>query len=96
MERSVYLAGRGGNMVAARLWLFCQARHRGWADTRQLHVTAQSRAEVLVSVAEGVRTALNAGIAAHGTDAVLALQEAYLTIEEGDSEELTVGAVDAD
>lgn len=79
MERSVYICGRKlHNMTAARLWLFCQARHRGWADTRQVHVTAQTRQEVLISVSQGVQQALEAGVAQYGEDAVLALQQAYL------------------
>lgn len=78
MERAVYRAGKGGNVTAQRLWLFCQARHLGWADTRQIHVTAQSRQEVLISVAQGVRETLNAGIIEHGDAAVLALQTAYI------------------
>jgi hypothetical protein len=94
MERAVYIAGRRGNITAARLWLFCQARHRGWADTRQVHVTAQSRAEVLVSVAQGVRETLNAGIIEHGEDAVLALQTAYVDIDDPDIVDAEV--VDAD
>lgn len=82
MERAVYVAGRKGNMTAARLWLFCQARHRGWADTRQVHVTAQTRQEVLISVSAGVQQALNAGIAEHGEDAVLALQSQWVDIDD--------------
>lgn len=78
MERAVYWSGRGGNVTAQRLWLFCQARHRGWADTRQVHVVAQTRQEVLISIAQGVQQSINAGVLEHGEDAVLALQQAYL------------------
>lgn len=81
MERAVYIAGRRGNMTAARLYLFCKGRHRGWADTRQVHVTAQTRQEVLISVSAGVQQALQAGIAEHGEDAVLALQSAWVDVD---------------
>jgi hypothetical protein len=91
MERAVYWAGRRGNVTAARLWLFCQARHRGWADTRQVHVTAQTRQEVLISIAQGVQQSINAGVIEHGESAILALQQAYL---DDDIVEATV--VDAD
>lgn len=95
MERAVYLAGRKGNITAARLWLFCKARHRGWADTRQVHVTAQSRQEVLISVSQGVQQALEAGVIAHGEDAVLALQSAWVDIDDG-SDDTIVDAVIVD
>lgn len=88
MERAVYWAGRRGNVTAARLWLFCQARHRGWADTRQVHVTAQSRQEVVVSIARGTQQAIQAGVIEHGELAVLALQQAYIDVdsEEADAD----------
>lgn len=92
MERAVYVAGRKGNMTAARLYLFCKGRHRGWADTRQVHVTAQTRQEVLISVSAGVQKALNEGIAAHGEDAVLALQSQWVTVDDGDDESDIVDA----
>lgn len=83
MERAVYVAGRKHhNMTAARLWLFCQARHRGWSDTRQVHVTAQSRAEVLISIAQGTQEAIRAGVATYGEDAIAALQARYVTVDE--------------
>lgn len=82
MERAVYIAGRKHhNMTAARLWLFCQARHRGWADTRQVHVVAQSRQEILISVAQGVKQTLDAGVIQYGEDAIAALQAAYIHVE---------------
>lgn len=86
MERAVYMCGRRGNAASQRLWLFCQARHRGWADTRQVHVTAQTRQEVLISVAQGVRETLNAGVLEHGEDAVLALQRAYIDVDSTDAD----------
>lgn len=91
MERAVYWSGRGGNVTAQRLWLFCQARHRGWADTRQVHVVAQTRQEVLISIAQGVQQSITAGVLEYGEQAILALQQANL-----DSDIVEAEVVDAD
>lgn len=83
VERSLLQAARAGNPTAIRTWLFCQARHRGWSDTRKIEIQGQSRTEIVVSVAQGVRETIQAQIMEHGEDAVLALQSAYVDVEEG-------------
>lgn len=75
VERALHHAARQGNPTAIRTWLFCQARHRGWSDTRKIQIEAETRTEVVLSVKQAVGEIM-AG--AKTAEDVARIQAAYL------------------
>lgn len=75
VERALHQAARSGNPTAIRTWLFCQARHRGWSDTRKIQIEAESRTEIVLSVRQAVGEIM-AG--AKTPEQVAAIQAAFL------------------
>jgi hypothetical protein len=75
VERALHNAARAGNPTAIRTWLFCQARHRGWSDTRKIQIEAESRTEIVISVREAMTEVM---AQAKTPEQVAAIQAAFL------------------
>lgn len=75
VERAMHKAALTGNPTAMRTWLFCQARHRGWSDTRKIQIEAESRTEVVISVRQAVGEVMKG---ARTVAEIAAIQDAYL------------------
>lgn len=82
VERRLYRATESGNVAAIRLWLFNKAKHRGWSDTRHVHVEAQSQREIIVSVRQAIDERINQAALTDGRAGIAAIQNAFLDSDE--------------
>jgi hypothetical protein len=84
VERRLYNATAAGNVAAIRLWLFNKAQHRGWSDTRHLHVEAQSQREIIVSVRQAIDERITQAALTQGREGIAELQSAFLDAIDAD------------
>lgn len=77
-ERALEKAADSGNVAALRLVLFNKGKHRGWSDTRHVHVEAQSQREIIVSVRQAIDERITQAALTEGHAGIAAIQAAFL------------------
>jgi hypothetical protein len=78
VERAMIRSAEAGNVAAGRLVLFNKAKHRGWSDTRHVHVEAQSQREIIVSVRQAIDERIEHAALTRGKDGIAEIQNAFL------------------
>lgn len=78
VERALRKSAQAGNVAAQRLYLFNKAKHRGWSDTRHVHVEAQSQREIIVSVRQAIDERITNAALTDGREGIAAIQAAFL------------------